>query len=112
AGEHRLGTTIERPPELIEMIVVVPRHRGEKFVERPAPARIEVNPAARPRLVRERSEERQRFVAPSTERLERGPRIVPKILPLFRLSVGTVARKARLRHRDDPSTPREKPLLA
>src|SRR5438552_7473151 len=93
------------------MIVVMPGHDGEELVDRPASTRIEVNPAAVPISVGKRRKERERFVTPPPERYERCERVVPKVLPLRRPSIGIVPRKRRLRHFEDEAAPREKPLF-
>src|SRR5437773_10522234 len=93
------------------MIVVMPRHDGEEVIDRPAPARIEVNPAPVPIDLGNRRKERERFVTPPPERYERRERVVPKILPLRRPSIGIVPRERRLRHFEDEAAPREKPLF-
>ena len=93
------------------MVVVVPRHHGDELVERPPAARVLMRAAALPRCVGQRREQRERFPAPATKRIERREGVVPQVLPLASPSIGIGSGKHGLVHGDDPATACEEPLL-
>src|SRR5437667_4088111 len=76
------GLALQRALELVEMVVVVPRHERDEVVDRDGAARG-VGASARPLRGREGAEQGQRLVPPCAECRQRQLRVVPEILTLL-----------------------------
>src|SRR5439155_23477362 len=112
AGRAVLGLAVQCALELVEVVVVVPRHERHEVVDRDRAARG-VNAGARPLLGREGPEQGERLVAPLPEGAERLLHVVPEILPLLGPTIGRggIERKLRIVHRQDQPEPPHEHLL-
>src|SRR2546422_7231256 len=74
---------LERAPELVQVVVVVPGDHGEDLVDAPATAGVRVDAGAVPVPALEPAEELERLLPPAREGLQRRARVVAEILPLL-----------------------------
>src|SRR3989442_7792421 len=106
------GLALQRALELVEMVVVVPRHERDEVVDRDGAARG-VDTGALPLLGRESAEQRERLVATRAEGRQRQRRVVPEVLTLLGPAIrrGGIERELRVVHRQDHPEPAHEHLL-